>query len=262
MSSLKPKIYFKRLLKNTAFGVLVGFISALCLAAVIDADVPPGIKEFYIFILTAVLSLIAAALTLIGVFATIESQQEIELRARRKRLEAARAFLPSALSKLCNISNHGVLYSSRFEIFRADMGMVEFRDRSLSDLDLTDEIISVFREIVELCEDDAVAQRISGLLREHQVFFARWQSEFEVSQVHVIVNSEDIRLRTVAWAYLGAIASSIFEYARGEADTISTTVSGADIASWLRNSGYVSLHEDDYSSEIGLYERTFERRFI
>ena len=248
-------------MNNTAFGVLVGFILALCLAAVIDADIAPGIKEFYSFIITALLGMIAAALTLIGVFATIAHQREIERRARQKKLEAARAFLPSALSKLCDIADHGVRYSFAFSDFEARLGEDGFRDASIPNLTLTDEIISVFRDMIELSDDDIVSKRISGLLREHQVLLARWRSIFAPDRAIMVRTAADLRQRTVAWAYLGAIAASIFEYARGETSTIETTVGFREISSALNTAGLVSLHTEDHTEEIGLYERTFSRRF-
>lgn len=262
MSLTESEHRYKWLLRNTALGVLVGFILALCLAAVIDADIPSGIKEFYGFIITAALSMIAAALTLIGVFATIAHQREIELRARKKKLEAARAFLPSALSKMCDMSERAIRYSFEFDEMELRLGEAGMREISISDLTLTDEIISVFRDVIELSDDDIVTRRIAGLLREHQVFLARWRSIFAPDRSIMISHASDIRQRTVAWAYLGAISASIFEYARGETETIKTTVGFQEISSSLNTAGLIDLHSEDHADEIGLYERTFTRRFM
>lgn len=248
-------------LRNTAFGALVGFVLAFCFAAAIDTDVRHEAKEFYSFIVTAVLSMAAAALTLAGVFATIDHQLAAERRARSKRLEAARAFLPEALSRMCEICQTAMQYSFEFEQFEEQRGEAGFRSTSISELTLTDEIISVFRDIIELSDDDAVSRRLAGLLREHQILLARWRSIFAPDRVIMVRSPADIRQRTVAWAYLGAIASSMFEYARGESHTIETNVGFREISSALNTSGLVNLHTEDHSAEIGLYERTFSRRF-
>lgn len=248
-------------LRNTAFGLTIGACSAFALAYILDSNVSSGLKEFYTYIISALLTLIAAALTLVGVFATIAHQRELEQRARFKKLEAARAFLPNALSRMCELSDYAILYSHNFDDFMSRLGEDEFRDISSSRLTLTDEIISILRDVIELTDDDKLSRRLSGLLREHQVFLARWRSLFSSDRDSFIQTTEDVRQRTVSWAYLGAISASLFTYARGESLTVDTTVGQDEIASILGTSGATSLDVEEHMGDIGLYQRTFARRF-
>jgi hypothetical protein len=99
-------------------------------------------------------------------------------------------------------------------------------------------------------------------LREHQVFLARWSGHFSPDQENFIWIASDTRQRTVAWGYLGAIAASLFDYARAETDTIETNVGETEISSALNAARVGSLHTENFQEEISLYARTFARRFL
>ncbi|SMC14563.1 hypothetical protein ROA7745_04431 [Roseovarius aestuarii] len=77
----------------------------------------------------------------------------------------------------------------------------------------------------------------------------------------MIVTSANVRERTVAWAYLYAITSSMFEYARNETRSLDETVTETEIRSAINTAGDVSMYASDFTGEIGLYARTFQRRF-
>ncbi|MCL5779194.1 hypothetical protein M1105_19715 [Limibaculum sp. FT325] len=141
------------------------------------------------------------------------------------------------------------------------MGIDEFERISLDQLTLSDGVVSVLRDIIELSDYDDVVKRVSGLLREHQIFLARWRSNFAPDRDTMIVLEGNIRQRTVSWAYLGAISASLFPYARHETDEVSSLVGEREIAGILNTAGVADLHAEDYAQEIGLYARTFARRF-
>jgi len=152
-------------------------------------------------------------------------------------------------------------YSHSFNSYQNDLGEEPFEALSFSQLKLSDEVISVFRDLIELSDDEILTDRLAGLLREHQVFLARWQDEFSPDAAHKIVSDADIRQRTAGWAYLHAITCSLFEYARNEHQTVTETVSDTEISSALNQSGQPDLHNADFAKEVGLYARSFKRRF-
>ncbi|MFD1157837.1 hypothetical protein [Roseovarius aestuarii] len=92
---------YEKLLRNTAFGGLVGTLVTLALVWAFDSDVSTEIKRFYTFVFTACITLAAATLTLYGVFSNIENQQTQAQQDRNRKLLAAKALLPNALSKMC-----------------------------------------------------------------------------------------------------------------------------------------------------------------
>lgn len=253
---------YEKFLRNTAFGALVGTLLSLGLAWGVDSNVSAELKRVYTFVFTAFISLIAATFTLVGVFSNIENQQTQEKFQRQRKLQAARAFLPSALSNMCEICRWGVRYSHDFQAYENNLGRIQFEQESFDRLSLSDEIISVFRDVIELSDNEVVSDRLSGLLREYQVFFARWKSDFSPNAQNNVLINADFRMRTTAWAYLYAISSSLFDYARNETDDVLTNVTEEEISSALNQAGAPGVFTEDFIEEIGLYARTFARRFI
>lgn len=254
-------MWLEKFLRNTAFGIFVGATLTLAFSWSVDSEVSIEIKRFYTFIFTAIISLIAATLTLVGVFTNIENQRHLDDEARHRKLNAAKALLPHALSQMCSVCRWGMRYSHSFNYYISDLGEEPFETLSFSQLKLSDEVISVFRDLIELSDDEILTDRLAGILREHQVFLARWQDEFSPDAAHKVVSDADIRQRTTGWAYLYAITCSLFEYARNEHETLIETVSDKEISSALNQSGDPKLHNEDFVKEVGLYTRTFKRRF-
>ena len=248
---------FERILRNTSLGACIGAALAIGLSAVFRADVSEGVEKFYTYIFSALITLLASGLALMGVFSNIEHQQHIATVARLRRLRATRALLPSALSQLCELAIWGIRYSHQFAEYRRHLGTEEFERVSLSRLELSDELMSLLRDMIELCEDENVAKRIAGMLREHQVLVTRWKDEFSEAR-RVIQN---LRTRTVYWALLHALASSLFEYARSETDTVDTVVTEDEIGIGLRAARTRGLELDEFADEIALYARHYRRRF-
>ncbi|HKK85334.1 MAG TPA: hypothetical protein VJ942_07400, partial [Roseovarius sp.] len=69
---------FEKFLRNTAFGIFVGATLTLAFSWSVDSEVSIEIKRFCTFIFTAIISLIAATLTLVGVFTNIENQRRLD----------------------------------------------------------------------------------------------------------------------------------------------------------------------------------------
>lgn len=256
----KTKFYDK-ILRNTPFGMLLGAILALILAAALDTWVSDDLVKISGSIFSTIATLLAASLALTGVFSSIENQQNINRENRQKKLMAARAFLPSALSRMSSICKSAIRYSHKFDTFEATLGAAEFEKVSKIDLVLSDEIITIFKEVIELTEDNVVADRLSGLLREHQIFLSRWKSAFSEGMTRHPPLSKDGIERTVGWAYLAAICASIFDYARRNTQTIESGVTEDLIFNSIFTAELDDLEGDNVRAAVGLYERTFLRRF-
>lgn len=259
--SYQMRIRRKYLLQNTAFGLFLGVELALLLAWAFNAEVREDVARFYTYLITASVSLLAATLTLIGVFANIENVREAETERRKRKLISARAFLPTSLSKVCEICEAGISYSHNFERDKKNLGEIVFRERSLSDLALPNGVVDVFRDIIELTDDDKVRERLAGIFQEHQVHLARWRSEFESSPNVVERTDSELKQRTVGWAYIYAIASSLFDFARGETEAVEEFEPARLIMGPLRTTKDPTILAGDFDTEIGLYERAFRRRF-
>jgi hypothetical protein len=252
---------YEYILRNTAFGIFVGLETGIVLAWLLSSSFGDEIAKFYTYMIAASLSLIAAALTLFGVFANIENQNNAETERRRRKLQSAKSFLPASLSRMCELCSTGVIYSHRFNELSEELGEDAFQERSLKDLSFPEELVTVFRDIIELNDDPIVTGRISELLKEHQVFFARWRSLFR-EEANIKRDREiETRQRTVSWAYLYAITASLFDYARDQTDSIEKQEGLALISSALNVTGLRDFYFDDLGEEISLYARRFERLF-
>ena len=133
---------------------------------------------------------------------------------------------------------------------------MDFRRRSIADLTLNDEIIAVFRDILELVDDEKISAFVADILSDHQIYLARWKSEFEPGMIHI---PESSRQRTVAWAYLHCKISALFEYARRETDSVVFDEANKMIWFSLRQCTPLGTARDQYSAEVGLYARRLAR---
>lgn len=254
--------HFRSYLLNTPMGVVIGFVLACSLGWVFDADFSEGFEKFYTYLVTVVLSLLVAAFGLAGVFSNIASQEARDEETRKRRLLAARAKLPLALSEMHEVCMFGVRFSYELEALIAQHGNDVVRKQSLEKMTLSGDVLRTFQEIIENHSDEDVADRVMGVLRDYQVFIARWGGEFDPRKATFEVDDEQIRRRTVWWAYLGCLCETIFEYAREEQNL--TDVTGNDIWGFLRRGLSWGIGHDvsGYSNAVGLYERSFQREYM
>ena len=248
-------------LRNFPAGVFVGTFFTLMLCAALDADISDDLTKYYSFIGSALVGLLAASLALSGVLANMNLQAEQRRHERKRRLLSAKALLPIALSEMCEVARKGVANSWRDRPGGPIVSRAEFDRQSLEDIRLSDEIVSVFRDIVEFDDEETAAIRIQGILREYQVFAARWRSHISDQDNLMTPDDSEIAQRTTAWAYLYALAESAFDYARGETTKVENDVTEAEISHALSASRCFVHHQDEFSEAIGLYARHHDRRF-
>lgn len=247
-----------KLLKNTPVGILLGAIWAFCLAAILDDTVVKNAFNFPVYIISAFITLVGASLALVGVFASIDNQNSLQERQRRNKFLSAKAFFPMAISSFVKVCQAGVRLSHEEQYYRELHGS-GFKEHSLSLLNPKDQIMfTVFRDIIEYSDDIHLVERMSLMMREYQIFLARW--ERGLTDTDMVTCPGDIRQRTVAWAYLAAIAMTMFDVARGNTDELEKTDNFEEVLASFLRSAPVGVWAEDLSDEVGLYSRTFERR--
>jgi hypothetical protein len=205
-----------------------------------------------------------------GVLTNLQKQDELEAERRRREFLSARAYLPLALSNACETFRNGIRYSHRLTPLLNATSAEEVREQSISALTLSDETIRIFRELIENSDREDFAKYVAVLLREYQVGLARWRgnSEFPENESFITI-PQDVRRRTVYWAYLYAATASLFDYARGETQEFNPEVTPERIASAINNAGLQGqwagqpndLWAENFTNEIDLYYRTYLRRF-
>lgn len=257
--------HFRSYLLNTPMGMFLGVLVFCSLGYVFDAEFSAGVEKFYTFLITVLVSLLVASFALAGVFANIASQREKDEDTRKRKLLAARAKLPMALSKADRTFDAGFRNSFVLEKTDEDEALLALQIDSTAEMTLPDDVVATFLEVIEHHDDPIVANRLSGLLREYQVFIARWVSEFEPrGDVPMLTTPENARQRAVSWAYLVCIVGSLFDYARGQegqGQEVLGEVNEEVLGSVLGRLLPIGHSVNQYSDEIGLYARTFARRF-
>ena len=101
----------KSWLWNFPLGLTCGACFAFSFAWLIDAEVWVGTKEKYLpALLTASATLISATVAVAGVLRGIQNQSMLADQARRRKLLAARASLPLALTELHKLAENQLVH--------------------------------------------------------------------------------------------------------------------------------------------------------
>ena len=254
-------MFNKEFLKNFPFGVFAGAIIVLMLCWAFDADIQEDMTRFYTFVFSALIGLLAASVALSGVLASLHQQATLREEERKRKLSAARAFLPQALSDMCEVARSGMLNSQTAGSKKGNELAPSFVRSSLEDIRLNDEIVSIFKDIVEFSDANA-GRRIQAILIEHQVLQTRWSGYVRGAENMVRPSAFDLAYRSCHWAFLHSLAATAFHYARGGGDDIKDPVHESDIFSALSMAGIITYEENsDMLDAISHYARHFQRHY-
>ncbi|WP_282181699.1 hypothetical protein [Aliiroseovarius marinus] len=242
-------------LLNTPIGMFIGVIAGIVLSWILSGEFGTEWTRLYTFVVTALISLAVAGFALFGVFISIGTQFERDEEARRRKLMAANALLPSALSGMCKTFMSGAKASVELAENDALREDPEFEKSTRADLMLSESALQTIRDVIEQHHRDQaeVAHRLSDLLKLHQVYFARWQGEFDDEEM--LVSEEQNFERTVNWAGLYAVSETMFNYARERGDMKPIDQSGVVRALKFTVNPHFLRHEDEYLREAKSEER-------
>lgn len=227
----------------------------------LDSDVGEAAKSNFTYLVTAAASLFGASLAVVGVLLSLENQRNVEAERLFREFEAARALLPNALSQINEICRTAMQLSVVFRDQWDELGEEEFRLKSSELLVLPENIHALFQTLISTSHEKDLTVHLSGILREHQIFYSRWKAEFShlSGQPKQSPAYRDVRERTVSWAYLNAIAASMLNFARRDTEQFEPVVGSDEIRGAL--SIALGGEYEVYSDEIAMYARTYQRRF-
>lgn len=172
------------------------------------------------YVFGSVLTMIAATITLTGVLSNLDIQREQVEDAYEHKAQSARVFLPNVLSIFGERAIVGLHYNYAIAANGVISGLANSGDASV--LALPNEAVVVFRDLIENSADEKLRNYLFELLREHQLLVTRsrrigWRSTRQPSCEYY---------RHVAhWTDLYAVAGVIFDYARGDTETIASAFS-------------------------------------
>jgi len=246
--------------RNAAFGTIVGFTSGMVIAWAYDSQILIELQKFYTFIASAILSLIAATLTLLGVFANLNQQREQEDERRVRRFKSALAVLPQALSVTLSVSQRGIIFSETLdEVDQILEGKPNQTD--IENLELPSEIITVFRDVIEFSDDEKAVNRLVALLSEHQLLMAKLQSDLRMGVPLMALPELHKAERTAGWAFLAIISTSMFQFARGETHNLEQVDASKllEMELWRAQIGLRESHE--LKEAITIQSKRFDKKF-
>lgn len=190
---------------STSAVFMLGFIA-------IDASTSSEHHSYVRTLLAATFTLFAAYIALQGISKQIEHTSKSRDDVRRRRLRAASAMLPIALSRCLAASRNNV----RRHFEQSELG----EDRTPEEFSEFDpESLSIIRECIEHIDDDNYNQMVY-LFRAYQVLAARDREFIRASRIsyrpHRLQYGERMRMSdAISWAVLSASIGEMFPFARG-----------------------------------------------
>ncbi|SIT26499.1 hypothetical protein SAMN02744133_11186 [Thalassospira xiamenensis M-5 = DSM 17429] len=150
---------------------------------------------------------------------------------RLRRLEAARSVMPLALSKMCGYSMACILYAKSY------WQEVPDREQPL----ISDDVISVLRDVVETADDD-IRIAVRSLISRYQIQAAMLRDLApEPRKLVAFGLDESIADAIIDATKLHAHASNFFKYARFDSEAVPLDPTDDAVESQLR---FWGLNED------------------
>tara|TARA_R110002094_G_C4888131_1_gene209504 strand:- start:193 stop:984 length:792 start_codon:yes stop_codon:yes gene_type:complete len=192
-------------LKNFPFGIFLGICFALLLSWLFDSDIKEEMTKFYTFVFTAVISLLASTLAVVGVLLNLNKQQELIER----RHIAARAVLPLTLSRLYGLTERA------FEITLDTTALrkrpEDVRRNLLKKLRLTKDDIEQLRDCIEASDEQSQAW-IALIIAHWQLEISRLENRL-LDQNLLFLDSQ-LHNSAIDWLTIRGMAIHLFEYSR------------------------------------------------
>jgi len=198
-----------RWILNFPLGLFLGAVTAFSVAWFVDAEFKSELLgRLAPSVLSALTTLVAAAIAVTGVVRNIENQNNLAEQTRQRKLAAARAVLPLSLSEFYKV---------------CDSHLTRLANDERTVIGGQAELSATSQETLKLVIENAdhVTQKSLGfLLMCYQVVVARYHDE-QASDPEAIETEASIKLAKYSrasalglWASLKALVAVQFEYAR------------------------------------------------
>lgn len=193
---------------NPSLMVLCGTFLGGGFVLAIGAEISAETREYLLYALTAIITLFASAMALFGTFHLINHQKEIETENRRRRLDAARATLPLALSETLSFCEKVHSAYANLEEIRSDPKLVR---QTIEDAKLDEETLSVIRDCIEHSDQPANIW-LSTIVAHAQIMTSRIRDT--ALDPHTVMLGHGRADRMVFAAETSVICEHLFDFAR------------------------------------------------
>lgn len=223
-------------------GLAVGVSSTFALCYFIDPRVGPIFGSEAISVFAIIATLAAAAIAYSGVLRQITHQNEIEKNRKAGELEAERAALPIALSRVCEISRRGIQ-----DVVEHKNVYSELANENMH-LEITH--IESIKAMIKVSPPD-VQSRLQSILAGYQLAMASLDGNLGGSLVKAPASQSLDGKNRIAlcfrWALLYSLAESLFDFSRGGREAFTGRFPDQRVLSAVRLSGVVPSQFDDFS---------------
>lgn len=232
-------------------GLASGTIITLMLCWLFDPQVGAIIESEAVSFVTIAATIAAAAIAYEGILRQIRHQNEIEADRKLAELEAERAAMPLALSRICEISRRGIQdLVGHEEIYGA---------LANEDMSLEATHVQSIKAMIKV-SPVPVRVRLQAILRGYQVALA--STDWELSDPLVKTPHDQgadgyTRISLCyRWALLHALAESLFNFSRGGSADLDLPFPNDRLMSAVKLSGVVP---EWYSDFEGFFQRAVAR---
>ena len=224
-----------RYIKGIALGIFLGFVVSIVVVWTL-VDAPDTVADFVSDHISDAVTLLAAALALLGISKQIQSNFDLTEKTRLAKLDAARATLPIVLSNI-----HRLAIERMYGIAFGKAQPASDTKWNISEAEL-----AILKDCIE--HADGIEKRLMlDICRIYQVFIVRWENlDFEdlfsaaATPGENLTSSRLKQFREITnWAVLKSHSDALFNYARGARSEPSGDAMKDDVIRTLRwiNSG-------------------------
>ncbi len=234
-----------------AGGLATGAIATLLMCWFLDSGVKVAIERNVVQFITIGTTLVAAAIAYMAVLRQLRHQDDVENDLRARRLEAERAALPIALSRLAEICKRGMQDLIGHEHITSPLAS--------ENMALETTHIAAIKSMIMVSEDP-IRERLQFLLVGYQLAMASvdWEFDSEIKQVPTDQSPDGYNRISLCyrWALLYNVAMSLYTFARSGQKSVAPLFEDNRCLAAVRNSG---AWPESFTDFIGFFERAEQR---
>lgn len=248
-------------LRNLSAGVFIGVFIGMAYFMIIESDLSDEYTKYWIYGVSALVTLFASGVALAGVLANLETTENHRRDERERKLKASKAMLPAVLSELSSRCERNAL------IVLAIAGNVSNANDSLSEYSSSDiepfvegQMFDVFRDCIEQADEQS-ALFLTLIAQRYQVAFARCEGKDfpRISATESDLSSLSSFRYAFDWVMLRNYISHCFEFARDEYSSVPDEIDRMTLNSPLRiplqsrvirQHSLIQLYESYHAGEV------------
>lgn len=230
----------------------IGAIATLALVWLLDSSVAPEIEDRIIAFVSILAPLVAAIFAYYGILVQLRHQSNLDARRTQAELEAERAALPLALTRVCEIAERGIQEM-------VGLGELHGCPPANPNMHLEQTHLVSIKDTIKLT-DGPVRDRLQAILRQYQPTLAGHPDMLKGEVIKGPNKQSGDGYNRIAMAYrwgvIYSLSESLFAFSRGKPYELSDKFPDERVLSAVRLAGVVPNWYTDFP---GFIERAVER---